>query len=58
MILHCCGDKVRRGLSAGAGCQTVAVRLKSWSAEPPKNSGRSKPLEYWTLDAFLTLKRS
>jgi DNA topoisomerase-1 len=42
-------DKVRRGLSAGR-VQTVAVRL---IVEREREIGAFKPVEYWTLDAFL-----
>ncbi|HEY3707205.1 MAG TPA: type I DNA topoisomerase [Terracidiphilus sp.] len=42
-------DKVRRGLSAGR-VQTVAVRL---IVEREREIGNFKPVEYWTLDAFL-----
>ena len=42
-------DKVRRGLSAGR-VQTVAVRL---IVEREREISAFKPVEYWTLDAFL-----
>jgi DNA topoisomerase I len=42
-------DKVRRGLSAGR-VQTVAVRL---IVEREREIGAFKPVEYWTLDAYL-----
>ena len=42
-------DKVRRGLSAGR-VQTVAVRL---IVEREREIGAFRPVEYWTLDAYL-----
>src|SRR6202521_4081327 len=42
-------DKVRRGLSAGR-VQTVALRL---IVDREREIKAFKPLEYWTLDAFL-----
>jgi DNA topoisomerase-1 len=42
-------DKVRRGLSAGR-VQTVAVRL---IVEREREISAFRPVEYWTLDAFL-----
>src|SRR5215469_1550330 len=46
-------DKVRRGLSAGR-VQTVAVRL---IVEREREINAFKPVEYWTLEAFLHPER-
>ncbi|WP_213806243.1 type I DNA topoisomerase [Granulicella sp. dw_53] len=45
-------DKVRRGLSAGR-VQTVALRL---IVEREEEINSFNPVEYWTIDAFLTPK--
>jgi DNA topoisomerase-1 len=47
-------DKVRRGLSAGR-VQTVALRL---IVEREREINAFKPVEYWNIDALLSLKGS